>query len=108
MFSTSSLYFLVAIFGESIGSSEAHGLQLVGGQENETTESGYNEEQEAVEIHNESAETPEQHLQEQEALEQNTNESEQVEAGEETEHTEGGEETEEHSPRGIRKPKEGS
>ncbi|TLX89972.1 MAG: hypothetical protein E6K94_08835 [Thaumarchaeota archaeon] len=34
MFSTSSLYFLVAIFGESIESSEAHGLQLVGGQEN--------------------------------------------------------------------------
>ena len=40
MFSTSSLYFLVAIFGESIESSEAHGLQLVEGQENETTESG--------------------------------------------------------------------
>ena len=34
MFSTSTLYFLVAIFGESIESSEAHGLQLVGGQEN--------------------------------------------------------------------------
>ncbi|TLX69088.1 MAG: hypothetical protein E6L03_01250 [Thaumarchaeota archaeon] len=34
MFSTSSLYFLVAIFGESIESSEAHGLQLVEGQEN--------------------------------------------------------------------------
>ncbi len=33
-FSTSSLYFLVAIFGESIESSEAHGLQLVEGQEN--------------------------------------------------------------------------
>ena len=41
MFSTSSLYFLVAIFGESIESSEAHGLQLVEGQENETTESAH-------------------------------------------------------------------
>ena len=46
MFSTSSLYFLVAIFGESIESSEAHGLQLVEGQENETTESAHNENQE--------------------------------------------------------------
>ena len=45
MFSTSSLYFLVAIFGESIESSEAHGLQLVEGQENETTESAHNENQ---------------------------------------------------------------
>ena len=41
MFSTSSLYFLVAIFGESIESSEAHALQLVEGQENETTESAH-------------------------------------------------------------------
>jgi hypothetical protein len=41
MFSTSSLYFLVAIFGESIKSSEVHGLQLVEGQENETTESAH-------------------------------------------------------------------
>ncbi|TLX92350.1 MAG: hypothetical protein E6K97_01865 [Thaumarchaeota archaeon] len=32
MFSTSSLYFLVAIFGESIESSKAHGLQLVEGR----------------------------------------------------------------------------
>jgi len=39
MFSTSSLYFLVAIFGESIESSEARALQLVEGQKNETTES---------------------------------------------------------------------
>lgn len=41
MFSTSSLYFLVAIFGESIESSEAHGLQLVEGQEDETTFLGF-------------------------------------------------------------------
>jgi len=95
MFSTSSLYFLVAIFGESIESSEAHGLQLVEGQEEETPESGHNEEQEAAEIHNESGESPEQRLQEKQALEQNTNESKHVEGGEETEHTEGDEETEE-------------
>ena len=95
MFSTSSLYFLVAIFGESIESSEAHGLQLVEGQEDESTESNHNEEQDAAEIYNESAETLEQRLQEQEALEQNTNESKHVEGDEETEHTEGGEETEE-------------
>lgn len=41
MFSTSSLYFLVAIFGESIESTEARALQLVEGQENETTESAH-------------------------------------------------------------------
>jgi hypothetical protein len=41
MFSTSSLYFLVAIFGESIESSEARALQLVEGQKNETTESAH-------------------------------------------------------------------
>jgi len=84
MFSTSSLYFLVAIFGENIESSEAHGLQLVEGQEEET---GHNEEQEATEIHNESAESPEQRLQEQEALEQNTNKAEHIEGGKETEET---------------------
>lgn len=74
MFSTSSLYFLVAIFG-GIESSEAHGMQLVEGQENETTESAHNENQEkTAEIHNESGESSEQRLQEQ-APEQNTNES---------------------------------
>lgn len=76
MFSTSSLYFLVAIFGESIESSEAHGLQLVEGQENETTESAHNENQEkTLEIHNESSESSEQRLQEEKAPEQNANES---------------------------------
>jgi len=87
MFSTSSLYFLVAIIGENIESSEAHGLQLAEGQEDEPTESGNNEEQESAEIHNESAESPEQRLKEQEALEQNTNQAEQIEGGEETEET---------------------
>lgn len=32
MFSTSALYFSVAIFGERIETNEAHGLQLVEGQ----------------------------------------------------------------------------
>lgn len=81
MFSTASLYILVAIFGESIESSEAHNIQLVEGQEDETTESGHNEEQEAVEIHNESGESSDQRLHEQEALEENTNESEHNEEG---------------------------
>ena len=84
MFSTSSLYFLVAIFGESIESSEAHGLQLVEGQAEKTTESGHNEGQEAAK-NTESGESPEQRLQEQEAVEQNTNESKHIEGGEETE-----------------------
>ncbi len=87
MFSTSSLYFLVAIFGENIESSEALGLQLVEGQEEETTESGHNEEQEAAEIHNESGESPEQRLEQQEALKQTTNEAEHIEGGEGTEET---------------------
>jgi hypothetical protein len=83
MFSTSSLYFLVAIFGESIESSEAHGMQLVEGQENETTESAHNENQgEALETHNETGESPEQRLQEQQAPEQNTNESKHIEVKE--------------------------
>jgi len=86
MFSTSSLYFLVAIFGESIESSEAHGLQLVEGQENETRESGHNENQEALETHNETGESPEQRLQEEHASGQNASESKHIE-GEETEKT---------------------
>ena len=80
MFSTSTLYFLVAIFGESIESSEAHGLQLVEGQENETTESAHNENQEkTLEIHNESGDSSEQRLQEEKVPEQNTNESKHLE-----------------------------
>lgn len=86
MFSTSSLYFLVAIFGESIESSEAHGLQLVEAQEEESNESGYNENQEAFEMHNETGESTEQRLQEEQAPEQNASESKHIE-GEETEET---------------------
>jgi hypothetical protein len=87
MFSTSSLYFLVAIFRENIESNEAHALQLVEGQEEETTESGHNEEQEGAETHNESGESPQQRLEEHEAVEQNTNEAEHIEGGEVTEET---------------------
>ena len=87
MFSTSSLYFLVAIFGESIETDEAHGLQLVEGQESETTESAHNENQEETlgEMHNESSESSEQRLHENQ-VEQNANESKHIEV-KETEET---------------------
>lgn len=94
MFSTSSLYFLVSIFGESIESSEPRASQQVKGQEDETPESGHNEEQQAAEIHNESAESQEQRLEEKQVVEQNTNESKHVKGGKETEHVERDEETE--------------
>ena len=83
MFSTSSLYFLVAIFGESIETDEAHGLQLVEGQESETTESAHNENQEETlgEMHNESSESSEQRLHENQ-VEQNANESKHIEVKE--------------------------
>jgi hypothetical protein len=74
MFSTSSLYFLVAIFGEGIEKSEAHGLEPLEGQESEITESGHNETQEAIEKQNETGESAEQRLQE-ETSGQNANES---------------------------------
>lgn len=77
IFSTSALYFSVAIFGEKIETNEAHGLQIAEGQtEGETTESDHNEGQESAEqehisvqevsteVHNESSETPEQRVQE--------------------------------------------
>jgi len=85
MFSTSSLYFLVAIFGETIETGEAHGIQFAEGQAEETMESTQNESQGEVqsETHNESTESQEQRLQEEQA-EQNASESKHVE-GEETE-----------------------
>ena len=80
MFSASSLYFLVAIFGESIESDETHISQPVEGQEEVVVnESGRNESQVALETHNETSETPEQHLQEEQALAQNASESNQIE-----------------------------
>lgn len=83
MFSTSALYFLVAIFGESIETNEAHGFQFVEGQEGPAEESTHNESQEEAlgEIHNESGESTEQRLQE-EQVEQNVNESEHIEGAE--------------------------
>src|SRR4029079_14502782 len=82
MFSTSALYFLVAIYGESIERREAHGLQPVEGQENETAEPGHSEAKEAEGIHNETEESPQEHSEEHEALEHNTNDSEHLESGE--------------------------
>jgi cation transport ATPase len=66
MFSTSSLYFLVAIYGESIETNEVHGLQLVHGEGEEVTEPGHNENQEKAQnqVHNESNESVEQRLKE--------------------------------------------
>lgn len=62
MFSTSSLYFIVAIFGERVESGEAHGLLFVEGQEDETAESAHTENQEGTQnqTHNESSESAEQ------------------------------------------------
>ena len=80
MFSASSLYFLVAIFGGSIESDETQISQPVEGQEEVVVnESGRNESQVALETHNETSETPEQHLQEEQALAQNASESNQIE-----------------------------
>lgn len=79
MFSTSSLYFLVAIFGESIESDETHISQSVEGQEEVVNESRHNESQEALETYNETDETPEQRLQEEQVLAQNASESNQIE-----------------------------
>src|SRR6266487_2420282 len=87
MFSISALYFLVAIFGDRIETSDSHGLQLVEGQESQTTESAHNENQEKTlgEIHNESSESPEQCLHEGQ-VEHNANESKHIEV-KETEET---------------------
>lgn len=62
MFSTSSLYFIVAIFGERVETGEAHGIVFVEGKEDETAESAHNENQEATQnqTHNESSESAEQ------------------------------------------------
>jgi hypothetical protein len=65
LFTTSALYFLVAVFGERIETGETHGQVFVQRQENETTESTHNEGQEEAQtqIHNESSESVEQHQQ---------------------------------------------
>lgn len=86
MFSASSLYFLVAIFGESIESDEKHILQPVKGQEEVVNESGHSESQEELETHRETNETSEQ----QQVLAQNASESNQIEReqGDRTQHQE--------------------
>jgi len=62
MFSTSSLYFIVAIFGERIETSEAHGMQFVDGQGDETAESSHKENQEGTQnqTHNEFSDSTKQ------------------------------------------------
>jgi hypothetical protein len=90
MFSASSLYFLVAIFGESIESNETDISQPVEGPEVIVNESGHNESQVALETHNETSGTSEQHLLEEQVLAQNASESNQIEREqrEETQHQE--------------------
>lgn len=62
MFSTSSLYFIVAIFGERVETGEAHGILFVEGQEDESAESANTGNQEGAhnQTHNESSESAEQ------------------------------------------------
>lgn len=79
MFSASSLYFLVAIFGDSIESDETHISQPVEGQEEVVNESGRNESEVALETHNDTNETSKQHLQEEQVLAQNASEANQSE-----------------------------
>ena len=91
MFSTSSLYFLVAVFGESIESDETYVSQLAERQEDVVNESGLGESQEALEVLNETREASEQHLQEVQApAALNDSESNQIEPEEsdETHHQE--------------------
>lgn len=82
MFSTSSLYFLVAIFGESIENDQTQVSQLAEVQKENVNESGQNENQELLEIHNETGETSEQGIQEEQTSTQNTSESNQIERAE--------------------------
>ena len=94
MFSTSSLYFLVAIYGESIETNkEVHGLQLVHGQGQEVTEPGHNENQEKAQnqVDNESNESVEQRLKEgqEEQVPQNGIEKIPNSEGNESKHIEG-------------------
>ena len=79
MFSASSLYFLVAIFGDSIESDETHISQPVEGQEEVVNESGRSESEVALETHNDTNETSEQHPQEELVLAQNASEANQSE-----------------------------
>ena len=85
MFSTSSLYFLVAIFGESIESDQTHISQLTQGQMENVSQSGQNENQELLETHNETGKASEDGRQQEQKLKHNTSESTQ------TEHTESNE-----------------
>ena len=82
MFSTSSLYFLVAIFGESIENDQTQVSQLAEVQKENVNESEQNENQELLEIHNETGETSEQAIQEEQTSTQNTSESNQIERAE--------------------------
>ena len=85
MFSTSSLYFLVAIFGESIENNQSHISQLAERQMENVSQSGQNENQELLEIHNGTGETSEQGIQQEQTLEHNITGSNQIEQSEKNE-----------------------
>ena len=85
MFSTSSLYFLVAIFGESIESDQTHISQLTEEQMENVSQSEQNENKELLETHNETGKASEDGRQQEQKLKHNTSESNQ------TQHTESNE-----------------
>jgi hypothetical protein len=93
MFSTSSLYFLVAIFVESIESDQTYSSQLAEEQEQVVNKSGLDESQVAPQAYNRTFETPEQGLQEEQRtarLNATENKSNQInpEESDETKHQE--------------------
>ncbi len=79
MFSTSSLYFLVAIFGESIESDQIHVSQLTKVQMGNVNESGQDEVQELFERQNETGDTLDQSIKEEHAVSRNKSESNRIE-----------------------------
>ena len=79
MFSTSSLYFLVAIFGESIESDQIHVSQLTKVQMGNVNESGQDEVQELFERQNQTGDTLDQSIKEEHAVSRNKSESNRIE-----------------------------
>src|SRR5688572_8992273 len=90
MFSSSSLYVLVAIYGESIESDETHISQPVEGKKEVVNEVGRNASQVSLETHNATGEESERDLQEQQAIAQKARKSNQIglEQRKETQHEE--------------------
>jgi hypothetical protein len=85
MFSTSSLYFLVAVFGESIESDEIYDSRPAEGQEEVVDEFGPVENRKSLGVLNETRQISEQHLQEVEAPSLNTSDLNPIEPRESNE-----------------------